>query len=667
MLQIQGFPASRETVQPAPSLQDPSFRYQPNNVCAACRELLELGIALHEKHGRQMAEEVQTKYTFGALLESAELGCHLCALIKTGMLGVSSEQLVPSPSWNMGFSIQRSTYDDTFLITGICQLEQAGIIHRSHLDASRRGMVNFTEIHHPTPDMSRTSLGRYTGDEDTFGVAETWLRTCLAKHPLCAEHDDSARIVQPARLLSLGDTIKLVNASAAQGQEYVTLSHCWGNPTLVPRLKFETEDELRRGVAIDFLPKTFRDAVVITRRLGYRYLWIDSLCIIQDSPADWEDQAKIMALIYANSVFTIAALKSPGSYHGCFTDERNPLGLRPLEVEDLGLSVFSSVAGELWQAEVNTSGYGASPLYTRAWVVQERLSSPRTLLYGSNGIYWECRCAQASESHYLDVAWDSPRNKKTWLQKLEREDSWMEHWIDLVNTYSSCDLTMKSDKIIAVTGLISEIERRSNSHKRCILGLWSDDLPEMLLWRRRRNDINAPTDKIGRLQNDMPTWTWASVEGRCTYLQTHPWTLEWKSTAEVDEAQKPATMTIHTWTRKVLVDEDGTLVLDPDDPKTGQRGWGGDISDYFTWDCDCEMPRAEQVLFLAPIRRARDAGQAATWTTHCLVITPLGTVTAQGQNPLFTRVGVSTVRFNRAKDDPFKSKDLDAREVIVLQ
>ncbi|KAK7996688.1 DNA replication licensing factor mcm7 [Apiospora arundinis] len=309
----------------------------------------------------------------------------------------------------------------------------------------------------------------------------------------------------------------------------------------------------------------------------------------------------------------------------------------------------------------------------------ERYSAPRTLLYGANGIYWECRCAQASEAHYCDVAWDDESNKKTWLQRLEvgdtsalqqsgwdtKQDSkvitWKDHWIGLLKAYSSCELTVKSDKIIAVTGLISEIERRSKVRPRCILGLWDYDLPGMALWYRSRDSMNSDIDFVGRLKNNMPTWTWASVEGRCSYLLSGG-EIEWQAAVSIDESTLPATMSIKTWCRKVLLDEDDAIQLDPDDPKTGQRGWGGDLDETYSWFPDSEMPEAEtrSALFVVPMQRVRIS--SGLWVARCLVLT-----TCIKEVGVYTRVGVVLIRYSDKRDDPFKSKDDKAQEMILLR
>ncbi|KAK8128752.1 hypothetical protein PG984_009860 [Apiospora sp. TS-2023a] len=670
------------SVQQQPAIDDDNtaFRYEPHVLCPACRELLTLAIERHRQRGAQLSEFIETTYDFAHLCGSAKLGCHVCALFEAAMW-TRPHDIVDTArmrDWKVAFALLPATDPDALLMITI---ECSG-------NGTTRGysLPVFSSNHAGPPPSAPTpiaglSLGKSTGDEETFNVAKAWLHKCLEEHRLCAENDDAARVVRPRRLLQLGDTIRLVDATVAAGQDYVALSHCWGNQVLVPTLRGKTdatEAVLRAGVELSYLPKTFQDAVLVTRKLGFMFLWIDSLCIIQDSADDWKDQAEIMALVYNNSVLTIAALKSPGSHDGCFTDERNPLRLRPCVSEELGVSVSSWNPGRLWEVEVNTSGYGASPLHSRAWVVQERYSAPRTLLYGANGIYWECRCAQASESHYCNVGWDDESNKKTWLQRLEvrsteslrlsgwdaRRNSslvtWKDHWIGLLKAYSSCQLTHSTDKIIAVTGLIKEIERRSKAKPRCILGLWDYDLPGMALWYRSRDSANSATDLIGRLDNKMPTWTWASVEGRCSYLLSGG-DIEWQADVSIDEAAVPATMKVETWSRQVLLDDDAIL-LDPDDPKSKDKKWGGDLDETYSWFPDAEMPGPDVPLSAIPLQRVRIS--SGLWVARCLVLTPCMKKAGGAE---FTRVGVVLIRYSDKRDDPFYSKGKTGTEVVVLE
>ncbi|KAK8052489.1 hypothetical protein PG993_003874 [Apiospora rasikravindrae] len=665
--------------QQQPAIDDIEFRYEPHVLCPACRELLTLALERHRQRGAQLSEYLETTYDFGQLCASAKVGCHVCALFEAAMW-TQPHDIVDGArmrDWKVAFVLLPATgrEPDALLMVTIECVGDGSLRGYSLPVFSNEGAGS--AVPGPAPDAG-LSLGRNTGDEATFDVAKMWLSKCLKEHRLCAENDDAARVVRPKRLLQLDDTISLVDSTVATGHDYVALSHCWGRQVLVPRLLKDTEAELRAGVGLSYLPQTFQHAVLITKKLGFRFLWIDSLCIIQDSAEDWRDQAEIMALVYNNSVLTIAALKSSGSHEGCFTDARNPLRLRPCVSDKLGVSVSSWDFGRLWEVEVNSSGYGASPLHSRAWVVQERYSAPRTLLYGANGIYWECRCAQASEAHYCDVAWDDEANKKTWLQRLEigsTDDaqqhsngtatkksavvSWKDHWIGLLKTYSSCQLTQSTDKIIAVTGLIKEIERRSKAKPRCILGLWDYDLPGMVLWYRTRDSAHFATDIIGRLDNNMPTWTWASVEGRCSYLVSGG-EIEWQAAVSIDQTAVPATMKIKTWSRQVMLDEDDAIQLDPDDPKTGLKGWGGDLDETYSWFPDSERPGPDVKLCAVPMQRVRIA--SGLWVARCLVLTACMKEVGE-----FTRVGVVFIRYSDKRDDPFKSKDEGAQEVVVVR
>jgi hypothetical protein len=219
-----------------------------------------------------------------------------------------------------------------------------------------------------------------------------------------------------------------------------------------------------------------------------------------------------------------------------------------------------------------------------------------------------------------------------------------------------------------VTGLLTEITRRTNGAKKSVLGLWTDDLPGMLLWYRLYDGLRTSAEPLGRLANGMPTWTWASVEGKCSY-NLAAGTVEWQTATEIDQATSPASLTIYTWKRKVLLDEDGDIVLDPDDPKTGQKGWGGDLDDVYSWFPDCGRPGDDQELYVVLIQRSKIAKKntPTTWLGRCLLVTP-SAMLPRGKGPhTFTRVGLVTIRFSNQRDDPFNSKDPDSREVIVLQ
>lgn len=139
-------------------------------------------------------------------------------------------------------------------------------------------------------------------------------------------------VVLPSRFIDVGSRDgrkdpRLVSSTEVSNKErYTTLSHCWGaSPDNMPlRTTHATKAAHMVSIPMRTLPKTFRDAIDVTRALNVRYIWIDSLCIVQDDLEDWEQEAAKMASIYEGSFLTIAAADSPNSNGGLFLDSTTP-------------------------------------------------------------------------------------------------------------------------------------------------------------------------------------------------------------------------------------------------------------------------------------------------------------------------------------------------------
>lgn len=134
---------------------------------------------------------------------------------------------------------------------------------------------------------------------------------------------------------------------------------------------------------MDLLPQSFRDAVDVTRMLGLRYLWIDSLCIIQDSPEDWDEEASHMADVYSNAYCTIAATRAEGSNAGFLQErqQRQCLPVRPAS----GIPYYLCPTIDNFRDDVENGA-----LNQRGWVLQERVLSSRTIYFAESQVYWEC-------------------------------------------------------------------------------------------------------------------------------------------------------------------------------------------------------------------------------------------------------------------------------------
>jgi hypothetical protein len=145
------------------------------------------------------------------------------------------------------------------------------------------------------------------------------------------------------------------------------------------------------------LPQTFKDAIWITRRLGYQYIWIDSLCIIQDSAEDWEAESKKMAAIYQNATATISADAADGDHQGIFAGVYN----RRDKFKLLAMPCSSSKRGLKGKIFVSIRegrhDFKIMPLQTRAWVLQEKALSVRILHYQHTGLIWHCQTCSSTE------------------------------------------------------------------------------------------------------------------------------------------------------------------------------------------------------------------------------------------------------------------------------
>ncbi|KAF4633388.1 hypothetical protein G7Y89_g4725 [Cudoniella acicularis] len=153
-----------------------------------------------------------------------------------------------------------------------------------------------------------------------FGVAKNWLKECVDKHDHCGQAGSQ---VLPTRLLCLRENrIYLIHTVQNPGTQlqYATLSHCWGAIDFF-KLCQDNFQDLQECVPEKELTGTFRDAVYVTRYLGLEYLWIDSICIIQDDEQDWEREPALMSGVYGGSTINIAAANSLDGNGGCLYND----------------------------------------------------------------------------------------------------------------------------------------------------------------------------------------------------------------------------------------------------------------------------------------------------------------------------------------------------------
>jgi Heterokaryon incompatibility protein (HET) len=340
-------------------------------------------------------------------------------------------------------------------------------------------------------------------------MARFWLEFCREGHRHCTsarnEHDKPPLL--PKRVLDLADHSLsgplLVCPTLGSRAPYVTLSHCWGKKKLIRTLEGNISRYLTTGIPWSELPQTFQDALDITHRLGFRYLWIDSLCIIQDSTEDWKEESAKMADIYRNADLCISALDSQDSSEGIYRS-RDGLLHSPCKLWDEpppGLCIPSGIGGLVYAfADQNSSPSSSEgPVAHRAWVLQEELMSGRRLIYGKDILYWSCLTMEVStrEPHLVFGTPDAKlsRGRYDWhqyfqaaigelLDNMEMSGSDMKKlyqcWLCIIENYSQRGLTKGSDKLTALAGLASEFGRVTQDSY--LSGLWGRYLWRQLLW-----------------------------------------------------------------------------------------------------------------------------------------------------------------------------------------
>lgn len=260
-----------------------------------------------------------------------------------------------------------------------------------------------------------------------------WLDECNETHENChersrANREDFRKV--PARLLSIvdPDDIREPRLLETHGScsPYVALSHSWGTTRHVVT---NTENLERHKVSIPYerLPKTFQDAVVLTRNLGLPYIWIDSLCIIQDDIQDWKIESAKMADVYRHAYCTVAATGSHGDQEGMFVERREQDVFRmwhEANNADLMVTYVDDDISALKELLVH------SPLSSRAWTLQEKLLSPRMIQFTRSRAIWECRTRFETEDRLVlgpddfggiltKTIFDFSTNRSKWLECLE--------------------------------------------------------------------------------------------------------------------------------------------------------------------------------------------------------------------------------------------------------
>ncbi|KAG0646764.1 hypothetical protein D0Z07_6169 [Hyphodiscus hymeniophilus] len=343
-----------------------------------------------------------------------------------------------------------------------------------------------------------------TGSLANLDLAAKWLRNCMNDHDCCppkAHHN--------LRCLCGSWISGLLRMIVGFSSQRLPL-HC----TIIDNI-----EDRKQCIDPSILPETFSDAISVCRHLGIRFLWIDSMCIIQENDDDWDEQSKQMAEIYSRAILNISAASGNDSTAGLFVD-RDPRKTHPCPFsyswkDESGSTVTSSYLSCL-DSDEKQYGY----LDTRGWTFQEMYLPCRTLRFSNQAMYWTCTALNASEALPNGML---PSNNKSDFDKyirtkpdgstISQSDKWHKYrwWYNAVERYSSRQFTKESDRLPAVFGLASHFKHALQDEY--LAGIWKADIVNGLSWRTAQH-FDSNFTKRSTIGEDSlpppPSWSWAS-------------------------------------------------------------------------------------------------------------------------------------------------------------
>lgn len=489
-----------------------------------------------------------------SLSTSAEQGCSLCSSIWQQCAKIlppdTHARRSPLPTGEygepitLGLSNWSPEAEGMPYLTAVQQLPRDAVTNLATFDVFvEPGCV---------PAEFQTMLSRAVqndpASETSLKVAKTWHQECLASHQKCNRMLSQKRPL-PTRILDVGDSPRNPTLIVTGGQSgsWAALSYCWGGKSTFV-LNKETVDSFFGGkVPLHRFPKTLRDAIAVTRALGLESLWIDALCIMQDSAEDWAAEANRMRDVYGGATVIIAATNSTSADCGIFHNRSISPGTcrlewrssEPVETHD----VFLRSSSDFWDTTMKNE-----PLNTRGWTLQESLLAPRTLSFGTQQMVWECLERKLGESGRPVLPGERHRDKNfvqtimannftvwdKWKQASTRlslrtlpvdwtavPESWtLSHyamysrWFAIVRDYTGRKLTVQSDILPALSGLASAFQNLLRDEY--CAGLWKNDIVRGMCWARStlpKRDFRAIKAGQKERHDYLPSWSWASVIG----------------------------------------------------------------------------------------------------------------------------------------------------------
>lgn len=540
-----------------------------------------------EAADRNDSDPQSCKLPLSSLSHGAERGCWRCKLLAESAdkfkAGWAQECGVDEGSLEVEFHTEKPlrVFVNWLDCTGKSQTRELSIVMEASSKAPLKELIFEPEVDTDTDHESLQKEGDVPWDDipirrlpaplasssECLEFIQKQIANCQAHHEECKNFSINqlgryARTpLPPTRLLRIkreesGELrVFLIETDDNSTYRYTALSHCWGSQEEASKIPVTTKANVAQrhedGIPVSSLTKSFQDTIHLTQTLGATdFIWIDSICIIQDDAGDWRKECPKMASVYGNAYLVISATSASDGRGGLFRPrpqarrvEYGTLSGHSIRVAVTAKTLPSPIrpggrrpplTHDVWKAGDAYWTADGLPLFERAWAFQERLLARRVVHYTPTELVWECRSAAACECGDLadpstaSGEYDVGETFKTAYGRMVHAASTpqkVNFWNDIVAQYSARKLTKHSDKLAALYGVAQQLAASWGDPylEGYACGLWTDGLPNQLMWQSEYHNTDifpsqsVVTHRRPRSANGrslMPSWSWMSIEGR---------------------------------------------------------------------------------------------------------------------------------------------------------
>ncbi|UPK98639.1 hypothetical protein LCI18_009574 [Fusarium solani-melongenae] len=532
------------------------------NLCNRCSKFQSLLRHHSAKDSQSPRFDFQVHENWQQLEASASNGCPLCNLI-ADTLGHARTHMGPGkgePSSSGASEVQIETeIEETskailLHVSDDIEVQCGQLYERFRVSEQDEDIISNIKVTH-----DEELLG--TGSEQAFFTARAWLHNCRLspQHSVCQQYPkvlQTAEKEYPLRLVRVGDGLDhiVLIEDVTDSMSYTALSYYRESSEIATQTTQANLETHMKGIPLEKLPTLFQEAILATRGLGIEFIWIETLCIIQDDRRDWGYHVQRIPEIFSHAELTISSLVANSTSDRLFCPRpTRSLSIVPTEVWRCKKDRGNFEAGvnrcytlsRRWLVEQSVARKG--PIHSEVWAFQEHLFSRRILHFGDGMLHWECPCRHTTEADPTPISslstteWQEARNRL-----LQGGSSGLAtFWMKQIERYSKLTISNPSERLPAFLGFSRYMEKQLQST--CLGGIMmGENLLQNLCW-----NVKLP----GVEEVVLPTWTWVSQPTEVSFRfapkqETHegiiPLATLVSTDAKVDEStiQVPGSLTL---------------------------------------------------------------------------------------------------------------------------